>query len=304
MDFSKHLFRCSSLGHLLAESKEKTNLEKYNEAVAKSEALKAELAAMPDFNKDGKTPSKLKQNKNVAHIDALKTVQNLLPIKDKIELSEGAKTHLMDVYIYLTTGRKGDIDNRYIRKGNAVEEHGITLYSRVKKEFFKKNELHLKNGFIMGTPDIFRGESITSATWIPDIKASWDLRTFYRTFTKKVSNLYLWQIRGYMWLTGAKQGSIAYCLVDTPEGLIQAEIDRLWYKMGKPLIDSKVFIAASKEIREEMTYSDIPLKKRLLEYEADWLPEYADKIEKYVIAGREYLAQIHADLQAKQQWTD
>ena len=302
MDFSKHLFRCSSLGHLLAESKEKSNLEKYNEVAEKKERLYSEWLALPEFNKDGKTVSKSKQNKYDAYLECCKTFDELLPLKDKIELSEGAKTHLMDVYIYLTTGRKGDIDNRYIRKGNAVEEHGITLYSRVRKEFFKKNELHLKNRFIMGTPDIFRGESVTSATFIPDIKASWDLRTFYRTFTKKVSNLYSWQIRGYMWLTGAKNGSISYCLVDTPEGLIQAEIDRLWYKMGKPLLDSKVFLDATRELREEMTYADIPLKKRLLEYEEEWKPEYADKIEKYVTAGREYLSQIHTELQVKQEF--
>jgi len=55
-------------------------------------------------------------------------------------------------------------------------------------------------------------------------------------------------------------------------------------------------------LREEMTYADIPLKKRLLEYESEWQDEYAEKITNYVIAGREYLSQIHSELQAKQQW--
>lgn len=300
MDFSKHLFRASSLGHLMTPGKEKSNLEKWQDSVSVYKKLLEDFNAMPKFNKDGVTVSKNYLNKGEALKKVSELEKELFKDKDKITLSDGAKTHLMDVYIFLTTGRKGDVENRYIKKGNMVEDDSITLYSRVKKQFFKKNEQHLKNLYIQGTPDIYEGESIHEATRLPDIKSSWDIRTFYRTFKKQLNQLYFWQIIAYMWLTGARKGSIAYCLVDTPASLIQSEIDRIWYKMGKPLSESPLFLKACEEIRKEMTYSDIPFNKRLLEYEVEWKDEYIDKIKKYVDAGREYLSEIHRDLQLKQ----
>jgi len=298
--FDKHLFRASSLGYLLAEGKEKSNLDKWQDSVNSLNKISEELNTMAKFLKDGVTVSKNWEKKKEAYLNAQNLESELSKVKDKVTLSDGAKTHLMDVYIFLTTGRKGDIENRYVKKGCLVEDDSITLYSRVKKQFFKKNETHLNNLFIKGTPDIFEGESIHTATRLPDIKSSWSVRTFYQTFKRKLNPIYFWQIIAYMWLTGARSGSIAYCLVDTPEGLIQAEINKLWYKMGHPPIESELFIKASNEIRQEMTYSDIPIKQRLLEYEVEWKDEYIDKIQKYVIAGREYLKEIHQELQSKQ----
>lgn len=298
--FEKHLFRASSLGYLLAEGKEKSNLEKWQDAANNYQKQLSEFNTMPKFNKDGVTVSKNYLNKADKLKEASALEAELFTNKDKITLSDGAKTHLMDVYIFLTTGRKGDIENRYVRKGNMVEDESITLYSRVKKMFFKKNDQHLNNLWIKGTPDIFEGESIHTATRLPDIKSSWNLRTFYQTFKRKLNPIYFWQIIAYMWLTGARDGSVAYCLVDTPESLIQSEIDRIWYKMGKPLSESPLFLKACEEIRSEMTYSDIPVKQRLLEYEVEWKDEYIDKIKKYVQAGREYLIEIHRYLTLKQ----
>lgn len=299
MDFSKYLFRASALAHLLADTKEKSNLDKYNDGVALLDKLKSEYSAMDKVTKKGE-PSKLAENK-LEKIKALDLdVRALEAVKDEVTLSDGAKTHLMDIYIRETTGRKTEIENRYIKKGLQCEEDAITLYSRVKKSFFKKNETHLKNLFIMGTPDIFEGESIHSATRIPDIKTSWDIFTFYRTFTKKLATLYFWQIIAYMWLTGARKGSVAYCLVDTPEPLIKSELNRLWYKLGQPNENSEIMEQAEKELHKNMTYADIDFRKRVLEYEVEWSDEYPIKIEKYVKAGRKYLAEIHEQLTLKQ----
>ena len=68
--------------------------------------------------------------------------------KDIIVLSDGAKTHLTDIWISETKRRKADINSKFIEKGLAIEEDGITLYSRIKRIFFTKNETHLQNLFI------------------------------------------------------------------------------------------------------------------------------------------------------------
>jgi len=286
----------------MSEGREKSNYQKWVDAKANYSKLLEEFNTMQKFNKDGVTISANWKKKNEAVINAGKLETELYAVKDEITLSEGAKTHLMDLYVSITTGRNTDIENKYIKKGLAVEEDAITLYSRIKKQMFKKNEEHLRNDFIMGTPDIWYGETIETATKIPDVKASWDVYTFYRTFTKELIRLYFWQSIGYQWLSGARLGSIAYCLVNTPEPLIEAEVKRMWYKLGQPLETDKNFIDCEIEIRKAMTYDDIDFKKRLLEYEVEWSEDYPEKIKKYVIAGRNYLDKIHSDLKAKQCW--
>jgi hypothetical protein len=182
-------------------------------------------------------------------------------------LSETAKTHLIDVYVANRYGRQEDIQNRYVEKGLAVEEDSITLYSRVKKEFFKKNEDHLKNEWIKGTPDLYTGETIQNAETIIDIKSSWDIYTFMRTLTKDVNKLYYWQLQGYMDLTGAKSATLAYCLVDTPLQIIADEKRRLMWKMGVATEETPLFVEACEALDAAMTFGDIPIHERLIEFE-------------------------------------
>src|SRR5690554_1016822 len=74
------------------------------------------------------------------------------------ELSETAKTHLIECYIRAKYGREKDIENKYIKKGLAVEEDSITLYSRIKKRLFFKNEETLLGKYVVGTPDLYTGQ--------------------------------------------------------------------------------------------------------------------------------------------------
>ena len=186
--------------------------------------------------------------------------------RTKGDLSETTKTHLIDVYVANKYGRQDDIQNRYIEKGLAVEEDSITLYSRLKKEYFKKNEDHLKNRWIKGTPDLYTGASIEKADTIIDIKSSWDIYTFMRVITKEVNKMYYWQLQGYMDLSGAKSATLAYCLVDTPQQLIEDEKRRLMWKMGCATEESPLFIEACEELEKAMTFNDIPMDERLIEF--------------------------------------
>lgn len=208
MDFSKTLFRCSSLGHIMTDPR------------SKSETL-----------------------------------------------SETCKTHLIDVYVSNRYGRRDDIQNKYITKGLAVEEDSITLYSRIKGEIYFKNEDHLKNTWIKGTPDLFTGATIYNAETVTDIKSSWDIYTYMRTLSKDVNKLYYWQLQGYMDLTGAGSATLAYCLVDTPQQIIEDEKRRLMWKMGCATEESPLFLEACEELQRAMTFGDIDLRERLIEFQ-------------------------------------
>jgi hypothetical protein len=235
MDFSKTLFRASSIGHLMTEPKTKAD-------------------------------------------------------KDAGNLSETAITHLTDVFIRERYGRQSDISNRYIEKGLAVEEDSITLYSRVKKTFFKKNEDHLENEFVKGTPDLFEGSTIQTADVIIDIKSSWDIFTYFRNFSKKPSSLYYWQLQTYMWLTGARSSALAYCLVNTPELMILDEQKRLFYKMACPTEENELYREACEHIELAALYDDIPLNERVLEFNIPRNDADIALIQNKVIKGRQYLS--------------
>ena len=151
--------------------------------------------------------------------------------KNKSEkLSETTKTHLVDVYVANVYGRHTEIDNKFLSKGNAEEENAITAYSLVKKRMFKKNSKRLNNDFISGEPDLFIGESIHKADAIIDTKTSWDVFTYSRAKASPLNKMYFWQGMGYMALTGAKECTIAYCLINTPYQLVNRELYNESYK--------------------------------------------------------------------------
>lgn len=212
--------------------------------------------------------------------------------KEAGNLSETAKTHLIDVYVSNKYGRNTDIQNKYIQKGLLVEEDSITLYSRVTKTFYKKNESHLSNEFIKGTPDLYTGKSISEADHIIDIKSSYDIFTFFRNYNNDLNNLYYWQIQGYMDLTGAKSASVAYCLVDTPDVIINDEKRKLMWKMGVATSDNEDFKQACDELDRLLTYQDIPLNERLIEFHVERDQEAINKMHSRVEKARIYLNEL------------
>jgi hypothetical protein len=179
--------------------------------------------------------------------------------KDKSDISETCKTHLIDVFISHKYGRNTDISNKYTAKGLLVEEDSLTLYSRFKQEFYLKNEALFENEFIKGTPDIILENTII------DIKSSYDIYTFFRTKFKSIHKLYYWQLQGYMYLTGKQNAKLAYCLTDTPDVLVTDEKRRLQWKMN--VIDDvdPVFQEACTEIEKLAVYDDIPMEDRVIE---------------------------------------
>lgn len=295
--FDKYLFRCSALGHLMSEPLGDSNFVKWQKAVAKSNELQNNKPS--EFNKDGKTRSKLYDKWLEKNNEQAKITDSLYNVRDEVQLSEGAKTHLLDIWVSETKRRKSDINSKYIEKGLAVEEDAITLYSRLTKQFYKKNETHLFNAFIKGTPDIFTGESIGSATRIHDIKSSWSAKTFYRTFIKKIDEIYYWQGVGYMWLTGAQHFDLVYCLINTPAPLIEAEKRQLWYKLGQPSDDNENWINAQASIDRNMIFDDIPMNERKLEYTIERKQGDIDLLTKKIIAAREYLNWLDAEFTNK-----
>lgn len=212
--------------------------------------------------------------------------------KERGELGETCKKYLVEKYVYEKYGREKDIQNKYTKKGLQVEEDAITLYSRLKKKYYLKNEENLANEFICGTPDIYEGESIDKATHIPDIKSSWDLFTFAAAKNAPLNKDYYWQAMGYMILTGAQTATVAYCLIDTPHALIYDECQKLKWKMGVINPDSDpLYLKACEELEKNMRFEDIPMEERMFEQPVKRDDKSIQKIYDRVKQCREYMNQ-------------
>lgn len=207
--------------------------------------------------------------------------------KDAGELSETAIGHLADIFVRVRYNRQTDFTNKYTIKGNMVEEDSLTLYSRYKKQVFFKNKEQLIGDYITGTPDIIHFKD--NEAIIIDIKSSWDIFTFFRNTIKKMNADYYWQMQGYMALTGANSAKLAYCLVNTPDVIINDEKRRLFYKMGVATEENIDYQKACEELDALMIYDDIDLKERVIELHIDRNESDIELIKSKVIKCREYM---------------
>ena len=141
----------------------------------------------------------------------------------KPTLSGGAKTYLENLVWEDVMGRSKKVSNHYTQKGIEVEEKSITLYSEVRNKLFLKNKERKENDFFTGEADNIQGK-------IRDIKSSFEFATFPAGETEIKNTLYKWQLDVYMELWGLKEAELIYCLVDTPNRLVEGEIRKLDYR--------------------------------------------------------------------------
>jgi hypothetical protein len=201
-------------------------------------------------------------------------------------LSKTAQKHLIEVYIAEKYGRKRDIQTKQMKKGVEAEQDSIDLLSMYLKLPFSKNEERFKNDFITGLPDIINGDTII------DIKSSYDLWTFLGNIPDKLDNLYYWQMQSYMWLTGTKNATIAYCLVNTPESIIEQEKFYLLKKMDVISEESPEFIKEAMKVEFNMTFDDISINERILTFNVNRNEDDILRIENKVLKARTFLQEL------------
>ncbi len=125
-------------------------------------------------------------------------------------LSKTAKSHLIEIYIREKYGRTKDVQTKQMRKGVEVEEEAIDLLGEFLGRKLGKNTERFTNDFITGHPDVLDLTEAGLKVW--DVKSSYDLFTFLGNIPDKLNSQYYWQLQSYMWLTGATESCIAYCL--------------------------------------------------------------------------------------------
>ena len=181
-------------------------------------------------------------------------------------ISETTKSHLLNIWIEEKYNRRKNISNKFLDKGNAVEEDSMTLYSLLKKQMFTKNNKFFENDFICGTPDIINGDTVI------DIKSSWDIFTFFAA-GKSLNKDYMIQLQCYMELTGCTRAVLAYCLVNATPKLIEDAKRRAAYDVD---ILSEDFTIVCKKIEMDMIFDYALFRQQNPKYDlhthiSEWL---------------------------------
>ncbi len=89
-----------------------------------------------------------------------------------------------------------------------------------------------------------------------------------------------------MWLSGMKEATLAYCLVDTPKNLVQDEILKTHYKLGLSVsnLDEKII----EDVKSRHQFSAIPKSIRVKTFKVEYDEEVVEQIQEKILACREY----------------
>lgn len=210
--------------------------------------------------------------------------------KTKGELSATAKKELIKIYNLLRYERKKEVVTSKMDKGIQAEPESITLFSRVEKKFYIKNEEQLENEWATGCPDIFEGKSILKATEVWDIKSRWELDSFMPKLMEKADKGEEYQLQCYFSLTGAQYGGIANTLVDCPINILMDEKRKLLYSMNVATEESPDYLRAAEELERLLTFPDIDYRERVIKQPIERNDEIIEKMKARVPIFRQWLA--------------
>lgn len=191
----------------------------------------------------------------------------------KIILSDTCISYLMSEYAWRVEGKvsvtKEIMDIPQMQKGRIVEPDSLRLLTLVDGIQYNANEdengerERVFNDFLSGEVDAYVGESIMTATILPDVKSIWDLPTFLCKIHEPLTVSNDWQVKGYMDITGAQEGFIANCLVDTPENVIEGVKWKLLGKLNVATEEAPEFKSKWEILERSMRFNTMPIHKRV-----------------------------------------
>ena len=129
-------------------------------------------------------------------------------------LSKTAQTYIKSIAKQDFYGYNSFLETKQMTKGITQEQNSIDLLNSVLFTDYEKASQRNSNEFLTGECDINQDGLII------DIKTSWSLETFPATPEDIDAKDYEWQLRGYMMLYDCDNSKLAYCMIDTPNELL------------------------------------------------------------------------------------
>lgn len=201
-------------------------------------------------------------------------------------LGAGAKTYC-EQWLKEQPGfynRRAEFSNKYTERGIECEPQSIALIEQSQGYFnLEKNEQLFEDEYMTGTPDL-----LPMPDWVEDAKTSWSWQTFPLFATELPESDYYYQCQGYMALTGTNNAAVTYCLIDTPEHLIEREARQYAFKMGMADVEIELY----EEFRQKMTYDGIPVSQRVKRFTFQRDETVIEQIRSQVKLCRIYIEQL------------
>lgn len=246
INLSNVFFRSSSFGNLMTEAR----------GGALTEAQTKTLSDFEERIREGVKPLTEAQRKT--YLD-LKARRDAPP-----RLSDTAESEIEKVWLLYEKGYYGELDNKYVNKGLFNEQLGLGIVSDHVGKLILKNEERIYKNNLTGEADGFfieNGKKI-----VIDVKCPWDVNTYKNN---KLSNIYEYQLRCYMYLYDVEEAWLCYCLTDTPEHIVTKQKEReFWKYFNEGMTNKEVELLHKKlervykQIETNMIYSNNPAYKK------------------------------------------
>lgn len=220
-------------------------------------------------------------------IGSLMTEPQSKAAKEAGELSKSCKSHLIKLYAKELYDFEEEIDNRYVKKGLAVEDEAISELSIILKRPLEKNEERFYSDYFTGIPDIIYGGQVY------DVKSSFSWTTLLANVPNPLDSDYYAQMQGYLSLLGYPKGYIVYLLLDTPPEELEKQKYYLFNKGSYISEESPEFLRLWAEKEKNLIFSNTPIEERVLFFPVEADPEFIKLAEEKVIKARQFLEDFH-----------
>lgn len=213
-----------------------------------------------------------------------------------LKLSDGAKTYIEELWYQNNYGFKKNFTNKFVQKGNEVENRSIRQLSEFLGVKCYKNSKRFVNDWINGTPDVLLNQFKT----VVDAKNVYypDGINFFNK-DEKESNLYTWQIHGYNFLTGNERGLVVRMLMNPPEQILEKEIWTAW-KSENPNPDEYPTDEFREYMRNQFDFEQKkPFEERYSFVAIDSTEKHFELIKSMVGLAREYYSELDKKFENK-----
>jgi hypothetical protein len=200
-------------------------------------------------------------------------------------LSQASKIAVKGLWLFREYGYLEQVKSDCMDKGNECEQDSMELAQTVLGgEFRSRFATKLRNDYVIGTPDI-----VLQTDYVEDIKTSWNLRTFS---SAELSPQYYTQAQCYLWLTGKRNYRLIYCLVPTPQHLVEKEKNKLAWSFGNDY-ENKDYIAQCEQIQKNSDLiNDIPNEDKVKVFEFTFDEEFIENLKLKINNAREFYKTI------------
>lgn len=272
----KFICRCSSIGKIMSDPREKSNADKYRDLLESVQSN--EIKYQNTVNKDTKTAIALLERIEKGK----RELKELEPYLNNVQLSKTCisviDNWMKEVLGYPYQG----ISNKYTKKGLLMESEAISYAAKYYGWVgAKKNTERKSNGVITGECDV------VLPLIIDDMKCSWSGDTFPLMLNEAPIEGYKWQGQGYMELWDKPVFQLTYVLMDAPDMIIDRECNSIRYELGLDDIEEELF----QEVKKKHTFSHLSDELRIKSFLVERDKSAYEKVEERVELCNKYVEQ-------------